>query len=297
MAGRPLPLLPAAQGGGARRPGPRHRDLVLHPLRRLRGHPARSPVGERRAQEQPVPAARRGGRAGDTRGADQAATVHLPGSTRPHPAAGDWCRPPSRPGSSNGCGPGSSNWSTSCWTRPSARGDLEIVADLAYPLPVVIISELLGRAGRRPDEIPGLVQGTGRVARPRAHRPARRAGPAGRRSWGSSATYFRELIAARRRQPADDLLSALVTVEDQGDSLSEDELLATLILLLVAGHETTVNLIGNGVLALLSHPRAAGPAPGRARTSSGPRSRRCCAGTRPFSSTAGSRSRTSTSAA
>jgi cytochrome P450 len=66
--------------------------------------------------------------------------------------------------------------------------------------------------------------------------------------------YFQGLIAERRRHPADDLLSALVTVEDQGDRLTEDELLGTLILLLVAGHETTVNLIGNGVLALLTHP-------------------------------------------
>ncbi|MBV9254375.1 MAG: cytochrome P450, partial [Actinobacteria bacterium] len=63
--------------------------------------------------------------------------------------------------------------------------------------------------------------------------------------------YFRRLIAQRRSDPRDDLLSALVAVEEQGDTLTEAELLSTLILLLIAGHETTVNLIGNGVLALL----------------------------------------------
>src|SRR5262249_58569079 len=68
------------------------------------------------------------------------------------------------------------------------------------------------------------------------------------------ADYFRELIAARRDAPRADLLSALIAAEEAGDKLTEDELLATCILLLVAGHETTVNLIGNGTLALLRHP-------------------------------------------
>jgi cytochrome P450 len=68
------------------------------------------------------------------------------------------------------------------------------------------------------------------------------------------AAYFRELIAARRAAPRDDMLSGLIAAEEAGDKLSEDELLATCILLLVAGHETTVNLIGNGSLALLRHP-------------------------------------------
>jgi cytochrome P450 len=66
--------------------------------------------------------------------------------------------------------------------------------------------------------------------------------------------YFRELIAERRATPRGDLLSALIAAEEAGDKLSEEELLATCILILIAGHETTVNLIGNGVLALLRHP-------------------------------------------
>src|SRR6185503_13970074 len=68
------------------------------------------------------------------------------------------------------------------------------------------------------------------------------------------ADYFRHLIAARRASPRGDMLSDLIAAEEAGDKLSEEELLATCILLLVAGHETTVNLIGNGTLALLRHP-------------------------------------------
>src|SRR5204862_3733658 len=68
------------------------------------------------------------------------------------------------------------------------------------------------------------------------------------------AEYFRALIAERRAAPRGDMLSDLIAAEEAGDKLNEDELLATCILLLIAGHETTVNLIGNGTLALLRHP-------------------------------------------
>jgi cytochrome P450 len=66
--------------------------------------------------------------------------------------------------------------------------------------------------------------------------------------------YLRGIIAERRREPRADLISALVAVEEQGDVLSEPELVTMCTLLLIAGHETTVNLIGNGMLALLRHP-------------------------------------------
>src|SRR4029077_18088715 len=68
------------------------------------------------------------------------------------------------------------------------------------------------------------------------------------------AAYFRELIALRRARPEADLLSAMIAAEDAGDQLTEDELVATCVLLLVAGHETTVGLISNAILALLRHP-------------------------------------------
>ncbi|WP_236031650.1 cytochrome P450 [Ktedonospora formicarum] len=66
--------------------------------------------------------------------------------------------------------------------------------------------------------------------------------------------YLKKLIKARRAQPTDDLITALVLARDEGDHLSEDEILAMIFLLLVAGHETTVNLIGSGTFALLEHP-------------------------------------------
>jgi cytochrome P450 len=68
------------------------------------------------------------------------------------------------------------------------------------------------------------------------------------------ADYFRALVATRRKNPQNDLLSGLIAAEERGDHLTEDELLATAILLLGAGHETTMNLIGNGTLALLRNP-------------------------------------------
>jgi pimeloyl-[acyl-carrier protein] synthase len=68
------------------------------------------------------------------------------------------------------------------------------------------------------------------------------------------ADYFRSLVAIRRKTPQNDLLSGLIATEEQGDHLTENELIATAILLLGAGHETTMNLIGNGMLALLRNP-------------------------------------------
>ena len=66
--------------------------------------------------------------------------------------------------------------------------------------------------------------------------------------------YFMALLAAKRHEPADDLLSALISARDEEDQLSENEVVSMAFLLLVAGHETTVNLIGNGMLALLLNP-------------------------------------------
>jgi cytochrome P450 len=134
-----------------------------------------------------------------------------------------------------------------------ARRDrqVDLIADLAYPLPVVVIAELLGvppedrsvfhdwssllAASLDPLVSPELMA---RVF------PAREA----------LHTYLRGIIAQRRREPRLDLISALVSVEERGEVLSEPELVVMCTLLLIAGHETTVNLIGNGMLALLRHP-------------------------------------------
>jgi cytochrome P450 len=138
----------------------------------------------------------------------------------------------------------------------SAR-QLEVVSQLAYPLPVRIISELLGVPV---EDHPRFAGWSARLAH--SLQPGFGLSPEEALSRAEStqaasdefAGYFRGLIAARRAHPADDLLSALVRAEDNGEMLTEDELIATCVLLLVAGHETTVGLISNAILALLRHP-------------------------------------------
>jgi len=132
------------------------------------------------------------------------------------------------------------------------RGDgrMDVVTDLAYPLPVVIICELLGI----PPADHATFQDWSRdlvhsidpdpLVTPEQRERIQLAG-------GAFIEYFVALIDERRGALGDDLLSGLIAAEEEGDRLSEAELLATALLLLVAGHETTVNLIGNGTLALL----------------------------------------------
>jgi len=129
-----------------------------------------------------------------------------------------------------------------------ARGEMDVIADLAFPLPFAVISEMLGMPEAdshllrgwshtlvtslepltSPDEIPLLMDASDHMV---AHVDA--------------------AIEWKRRTPADDLLSAMIAAEEEGDRLSPDELRDQVILLFVAGHETTVNLIGNATLALL----------------------------------------------
>jgi cytochrome P450 len=129
------------------------------------------------------------------------------------------------------------------------KGEMDLIDDYAFPLPITVIAELLG--------VP--VEDRNKF-----------------REWSDAAVsgdatqeyvekiliphmlaftdYLRALFEEKRENPRDDLISALVRAEEAGDKLSEDELLAMVFLLLIAGHETTVNLIGNGMLALLQHP-------------------------------------------
>ncbi|MCC7449878.1 MAG: cytochrome P450 [Anaerolineae bacterium] len=131
------------------------------------------------------------------------------------------------------------------------KGEMDVIADLAFPLPVTVIAELVGI----PDSDQMLFR---RWSRDLAFTLELTDDPAVY-DQGAAATleftaYLRQLIAERRKNPQEDLLTALVAAEEAGDKLSEDELIATVILLLLAGHETTVNLIGNGTLALLRNP-------------------------------------------
>lgn len=132
--------------------------------------------------------------------------------------------------------------------------ELELVSQLAYPLPVRIISELLGvpaadhaRFAGWSAKLARSVQPSFGTIDPVELAEAEQAGI----EFGE---YFTELIAARRSDPGDDLLTKLIRAEDEGQRLTTDELIATCVLLLVAGHETTVGLISNAMLALLRHP-------------------------------------------
>jgi cytochrome P450 len=139
----------------------------------------------------------------------------------------------------------------------AAAGEIELVSELAYPLPVRIISEMLGVPI---EDHPRFAGWSARLAHSLQPGFGIDSGAVASRAQAAQAAsdefaeYFRELIAARRARPAADLLSDLIRAEDNGEMLTEDELIATCVLLLVAGHETTVGLISNAILALLRHP-------------------------------------------
>ncbi|MFJ3727183.1 cytochrome P450 [Streptomyces sp. NPDC090045] len=129
---------------------------------------------------------------------------------------------------------------------PSGRADL--VADFALPLPVTVISELLGVPV---DDRHDFQRWTDRMIMRGAEPPD----PAVvNEAWQHMRAYVTELIRAKRAAPGDDLLSGLITARDQEQQLTEDELIAMVFLLLVAGYITTVNLIGGGIAMLLAHP-------------------------------------------
>jgi cytochrome P450 len=131
------------------------------------------------------------------------------------------------------------------------RGEMDAIADFAYPLPLTVIAELLGV---EPEKREFFREQSQKIAL--ALGPITDAGVAIRATEGRNEllVYFSTLIEERRAQPREDLISALIQAEERGDFLNHGELLAMLLLLLVGGHETTVNLIGNGLLALLRHP-------------------------------------------
>jgi cytochrome P450 len=133
------------------------------------------------------------------------------------------------------------------------KGEVDLLEEFAYPLPVRIICDLLGVPLEDQDRFKGWSTALARGLDPDFLLPAEVIAERGEAVL-QFAQYFFALLAERRRFPGDDLLSRLVQVEDDGTVLSEPELLSTCILLLVAGHETTVNLISGGIVALLRHP-------------------------------------------
>lgn len=135
----------------------------------------------------------------------------------------------------------------------SARGELDVVADLARPLPVAVICDLLGVPRADAVRFRSWSAALGRTLDPVfALSPEERAGQDA--ALAGLTGYLADLADRRRDRPGDDLLSALVAVEERGEHLTRAETVATALLLLVAGHETTVSLIANGALALLRAP-------------------------------------------
>jgi len=138
--------------------------------------------------------------------------------------------------------------------RVEGAGTMDLIEEFAYPLPVTVICQMLGVPVEDRERFKqwglDIARGLDAILLPPDSDVARRSVAARH----ALADYFRGLIAERRAAPRGDMLSDLIAAEEAGDKLREDELLATCILLLVAGHETTVNLIGNGTLALLRHP-------------------------------------------
>jgi cytochrome P450 PksS len=128
-----------------------------------------------------------------------------------------------------------------------ARGEMDLIADFAFPLPITVISEMLGIPETDRHQFRTWTQAiinssievdqTASIAAEEAF-----------------LQYLKDLLASKRAEVGDDLISGMLQVEEHGDALSEYELISTIWLLIIAGHETTVNLIGNGTLALLEHP-------------------------------------------
>jgi len=136
----------------------------------------------------------------------------------------------------------------------AARGSMDLIEEFAYPIPVIVICEMLGVPVEDHERFKGWSLDIARGLDLIWLGPESEVGRRSVTARQSLAEYFRGLIAQRRAAPRGDLLSGLIAAEEAGDKLNEVELLATCILLLIAGHETTVNLIGNGTLALLRHP-------------------------------------------
>jgi cytochrome P450 len=136
--------------------------------------------------------------------------------------------------------------------RVQTHGRMDLIDDYAFPLSMVVIAELLGIPARDRERFRRWSDAfvTPSVNLQRNVKKFQKT----HRLMTDFTGYLRQIFAERRRQPQPDLISHLLQVEEAGDRLREDELFSMMILLVVAGHETVVNLIGNGVLALLQHP-------------------------------------------
>ncbi|MGV7001958.1 cytochrome P450 family protein [Priestia megaterium] len=130
-----------------------------------------------------------------------------------------------------------------------SKGKMNLVDEFAFPLPIIAICEMLGIPPEDRNQFRDwsdiLIEAFNRPEKIQQARP----------TFQSFIKYMNQMIEDRRKNSTEDLVSALVHAETEGEKLTEKELYSMIFLLIVAGHETTVNLIGNGVLALLQHPK------------------------------------------
>lgn len=126
---------------------------------------------------------------------------------------------------------------------------MELIKEFAYPLPVTVISDMLGMPVEDREKIRGWTENLISTNRFRG-----RLTEESRAKMREFTAYLRELFEQKRKSLTDDMISQLLRAEEDGDKLDEDELLAMVFILFLAGHVTTVNLIGNGVFGLLRHP-------------------------------------------
>ena len=132
--------------------------------------------------------------------------------------------------------------------RFEGKGEVDLIEAFATPIPVIVIAELLGVPT---DRAPALLDWSHKMVAMYQLDRTRAVEDAAVEAAEAFVAFLKEVIAERRLAPADDLVSTLIAAEEKGDRLSQDELIATVILLLNAGHEATVHAIGNGVKAIL----------------------------------------------
>ncbi|MEZ4562708.1 MAG: cytochrome P450 [Thermomicrobiales bacterium] len=136
--------------------------------------------------------------------------------------------------------------------RGEAPGErqMELIRCLAYPFPVTVISSMLGIPQEDREKIGGWTENLLRVDRGRDEATNEQV----RQGLRDFSAYLQDLFERKRQQPGDDMISRMVVATEDGDVLTEEEMLATVFLMYLAGHVTTVNLVGSGVVAVLSHP-------------------------------------------
>jgi len=134
--------------------------------------------------------------------------------------------------------------------RVATAGRMDVIADLAYPLPVIVIAEMLGFP---PEDYPKIKLWSDHLAAALSLRPTADQQAKAAKTWSEFRVYFDEVVLRTEKNPGNSLLPRLLEAEKESNGLNREELFTNCVLLLSAGHETTTNLIGNAILALLSN--------------------------------------------